>query len=122
MVFATGMTLATAATAHHAKRNGTTSVGETLSSMVATAEGVIGEMGMGGLTIVFVAAFVFLEILATFMPMYIAYKCNAGKGYYTFGAVLLAFAFSEIYLMQFLFRKFGFLGFGAEKGYCKALD
>ncbi len=122
MVLATSATLAAAATAHHAKRHGTRSVSETLDSMISTAEGVIGELGMGGLTVVFVVAMICLEILATFMPMYIAYKCNAGKGYYTFGSVLLAFAFSEIYLMQFLFRKFGFLGFGAEKGYCKALN
>ena len=122
MVLATASTLVGAATAHHAKRTGSTSIGEAVSGMVSTAEATIGEMGMAGLFWIFVAAFIFLEVLATFMPMYIAYKCNAGKGYLTFGAVLLAFAFSEIYLMQFLFRKFGFLGFGAEKGYCKALD
>ena len=63
MVFATSATLATAATAHHAKRHGTSSIGETLNSMISTAEGVIGELGMGGLTIVFVIAMVSLEIL-----------------------------------------------------------
>jgi len=122
MVFATTSTLVGAATAHHAKRTGATSVGDALGGMVSTAESTIGELGIAGLFWIFVAALVALETLAAFMPAYIAYKCNAGQGIATFGAVVLAFAFSEVYLMQFLFRKFGFLGFGAEKGYCKALD
>ena len=81
-----------------------------VAPVVAGAEAVAGVLGVTLWAVVMIAIGV-MDLGMALIPAYLAYKCNPKN---PFVMTLVGFAFSEIYLFQFLVRKFVI----KEKGYC----
>jgi len=115
MVF--GMTTAALATTHtaqyHAGGKHSAPPGlhqGVVATVIGKAAGVAGILGVTLWFLVMLGIFI-MDVGMSVIPAFLAYKCNP-KHPYVMG--LVGFFFSEIYLFQFLVRKFVI----KEKGYC----
>ena len=104
-----GITTAALASGHAAKSG----AGAAASGLIAGAEAVAGVLGATLWAVVMIAVVV-IDVGMAIIPAYLAYKCNPKS---PFVMTLVGFFFSEIYMFQFLLRKFVI----KEKGYCAGL-
>ena len=113
MVF--GMTAASYAASHAGRMDHEHAHGHHggIGGVGAAALGIVGGLGVT-LWIVVMVVIGAIDLAMAVIPCYIAVKCNPKN---PIGYGLLALIFSEIYLFQFLVRKF----IVKEKGYCAGL-